>query len=318
MTTTEQRRLLTLCAVRVGDDGLDWQLLARVAQRDRGLDLLYRGEIPESSRAAGQVRPVLQAAMQDESVLTLAAERVERELAAAGRVGASLTTVLDRDYPANLRLIPNLPPFLFVLGELRVSDARSVAVVGTRQASPDGITRAESMARQLVAAGVTVTSGLARGIDTAAHTSALRHDGRTVAVIGTGITKCYPAENADLAVEVAGHGAVVSQFWPTSPPGKHTFPRRNVVMSGITQGTVVIEASGTSGAKMQARLAAEHGKQVFLIKSLVTEQEWARKMLERRAAVEVDQVGDVLDRLAAPERVQAASDSRQQLALEIL
>lgn len=316
MVTDRQRNLLLLCAMRVGDEGLDWQLLARVAQRDRGLDLLFRGEIPETSRAATQTRPLLSTALAAD--MTAAHERVHRELEVAAGAGAALTTVLDDDYPANLRLIPNLPPFLFVLGDLQPSDARSVAVVGTRQASPDGVGRATSLARQLVEHGVTVTSGLARGIDTAAHTAVLEHHGRTVAVIGTGITRCYPTENRDLAVRVAEHGAVVSQFWPTSPPAKHTFPRRNVVMSGITQGTVVVEASGTSGAKMQARIAAEHGKQVFLLRSLVTEQEWARKMLDRGAAVEVGQVDDVLARLATSERVQQASDHRQQLALELL
>jgi DNA processing protein len=311
-----QRQLLTLCALRVDGVGLDWQMIARVAQRDRGLDLLYQGEIPESSRAAAEALPVLRAGLAGE--LAAAEQRLNRELEAAERVGATLTTVLDDDYPVNLRLIPNLPPFLFMLGHLEPADARSVAVVGTRQASPTGISRAESMARQLVEQGVTVASGLARGIDTAAHTTALTYKGRTVAVIGTGITRCYPAENKALAASIAQHGAVVSQFWPTAPPAKHTFPRRNVTMSGISQGTVVIEASDTSGAKMQARIAAEHGKQVFLLRSLVTEHEWARKMLDRGAAIEVTQVDDVIMRLASPERVQAVSDGRQQLALELL
>ena len=316
MITERRRQLLTLCALRVDGVGLDWQMIARVAQRDRGLDLLYQGEIPESSRAAAEALPVLRAGLAGE--LAAAEQRLNRELEAAERVGATLTTVLDNDYPANLRLIPNLPPFLFMLGHLEPVDARSVAVVGTRQASPTGISRAESMARQLVEQGVTVASGLARGIDTAAHTTALTYKGRTVAVIGTGITRCYPAENKALAASIAQHGAVVSQFWPTAPPAKHTFPRRNVTMSGISQGTVVVEASDTSGAKMQARIASEHGKQVFLLRSLVTEHEWARKMLDRGAAIEVTQVDDVIMRLASPERVQAVSDGRQQLALELL
>lgn len=316
MVTDRQRQLLQLCALRVGSDGLDWQLLARIAQRDRGLELLYQGEVIETSRAADETLPLLRAGLADG--LDAARARVDRELEAAACVGATLTTVLDGDYPANLRLVPNLPPFLFVLGRLEPSDARSVAVVGTRQASPAGIVRAETIARQLVEQQVTVASGLARGIDTAAHTTALAHQGRTIAVIGTGITRCYPAENRALAASIAEHGAVVSQFWPTAPPAKYTFPRRNVVTSGITQGTVVIEASSTSGAKMQARLAAEHGKRVFLLRSLVTEQEWARNMLDRGVAIEVGAVEDVLTRLATADRVQEASGSRQQLALELL
>ncbi|MGH3587751.1 MAG: DNA-processing protein DprA [Pseudonocardia sp.] len=317
MITEQQRRLLTLCAMRVTSAGLDWQVIARIAQSHRGLDLLFDGEIPESSRAAADMLPVLRQALADNH-RSLAEERVDREVTAAARVGASLVTVLDDDYPANLRLIPNLPPFLFVLGGLSITDARAVAVVGTRQASQVGVGRAESMARQLVEHGVTVTSGLARGIDTAAHTAALARGGRTVAVIGTGVTRCYPAENKDLAAAIAERGAVVSQFWPTAPPAKHTFPRRNVVMSGISQGTVVIEASKTSGAKMQARIAADHGKQVFVLRSLMTEQEWAQKMVDRGTAVEVKSVDDVIGRLAAPERVQAVGSHRQQLALELL
>ena len=318
MLTESQMRLLLLCSARVDGDGLDWQMLARAAQRDRGLDLLYQGEIPETSKAAAAARPLLRNALRDPAVVNAARERVERETEAAWGVGASLVTVLDDGYPSNLRLVPNLPPFLFVLGALAPADTRSVAVVGTRAASPEGLARARTMTRQLVESDVTITSGLARGIDTAAHTTALEHIGRTVAVIGTGITRCYPAENKGLAEEIAQRGAVVSQFWPTAPPATYTFPRRNVTMSGISQGTVVVEASGTSGAKMQARIAAEHGKQVFLMRSLVTSQEWAQRMVERRAAIEVAQVDDVLTRLATPDRVHAVSASRQQLALEIL
>ena len=187
--------------------------------------------------------------------------------------GIRLTTVLDDDYPVNLRTIYNLPPFLFYRGTPRPDDALSVAVVGTRQATADGLSRAERMARLLVGADVTVLSGLARGVDTVAHQACLDAGGRTIAVLGSGIRRVYPAENRTLAEQITGHGAVVSQFWPDASPTSYTFPRRNVVTSGMSQGTVVIEASATSGAKMQARLAIEHGKQVFLLHSLVAERE---------------------------------------------
>src|SRR5207344_2683526 len=120
---------------------------------------------------------------------------------------------------------------------------------------------------------------------------------RTIAVLGTGITRCYPAENKDLAKQITRSGALVSQFWPTSPPSKYTFPRRNVVTSGISQGTVVIEASSTSGAKMQARLALEHGKKVFLVRSLVTNQQWAQTYVAKRGAIEVGDVDEVIRHL---------------------
>lgn len=314
-TTEEQRRLLALCAIRVDRQSLDWSLIAREAQVACGLEGLWDGVVNEQSDAARASEGILRRGLTDARGLF---RRVDEELAAAAAVGARLVTVLDESYPANLRLIPNLPPFLFLRGGLQEDDARSVAVVGTRSPSEDGERRAGRMSRLLAAQGVTVISGLARGIDTAAHRAALGEEGRTIAVIGTGITQCYPAENKDLAEEIAARGALISQFWPTRGPGRDTFPRRNVVMSGIAQGTVVIEASSTSGAKMQARLAIEHGKKVFLVASLVTGQPWARNYVAKRGAIEVADVDEVLRHLASPERVRQASDQRQQLRLSLL
>lgn len=313
--TDEQRRLLVLCAIRSGGESPDWSLIARQAQLDRGLDLLYRAELLEESPSAAASRPILQAGLHD---LADAAARVDAEITAAGRLGARLTTVLDDDFPANLRLVPDLPPFLFYRGELHADDARSVAVVGTRDASDAGIRRARRMAAALVERGVTVVSGLAKGIDTAAHTQTLESGGRTIAVLGTGITRCYPSENADLAERIAASGAVVSQFWPTMAPTRFTFPRRNHVTSGITQGTVVIEASNTSGAKMQARIALEHNKRVFLLRTLVTNQRWAQTYIAKRGAIEVADVDDVIRHLASPQKIQQVGDHRAQLSLEFL
>jgi DNA processing protein len=313
--TEKQYRLLQLCAVRIDRESVDWNVIARQAQDPGGLDQLWQGIVSEKSAAAKRSVPVLRNALRDPALL---AQRVDKEIDAATAVGARLVTVMDHGYPANLRLIPNLPPFLFYRGELREEDARSVAVVGTRQASDVGIDRAIRMARMLAERGVTVISGLARGIDTAAHHAALAAGARTIAVFGTGITQCYPAENRSLAEEITASGALVSQFWPTRPPGRDTFPRRNVVTSGISQGTVVIEAGSTSGAKMQARLAIEHGKKVFLIRSLVTSQPWASEYVSRRGAIEVADVDEVVTRLAAPERVRQATMEQTQLTLSML
>jgi DNA processing protein len=313
--TDSQRRLLELCAIRVDRESVDWNLIARQAQFEDGLDALWSGHIFESSAAAKRSQPVLRRGIRSPDQL---AERVEAEIHAASNVGAQLVTVLDDGYPPNLRLIPNLPPFIFYRGSLEEQDARSVAVVGTRNASETGIKRARNMARLLADREVTVISGLARGIDTAAHRAALECNGRTVAVLGTGITKCYPIENRDLAEQITAAGALVSQFWPTRPPGKDTFPRRNVVTSGLSQGTVVIEASRTSGAKMQARLALEHGKKVFLVRSLVTDQQWARDYVARRDAIEVADVDEVVRHLAPPDRVRQATRQQQQLSLSLL
>jgi DNA processing protein len=210
--------------------------------------------------------------------------------------GIKLYTVLDVGYPANLQMIYNRPPFIWVRGELTPQDFRAIAVVGTRQASSEGMQRAARLAHDLAGEGVTVLSGLAKGIDTAAHSAALTvRTGRTVAVVGHGIlTSVYPRENRALAEQVGQRGAIVSQFWPVAPPRQMSFPMRNVVMSGMAMGTVVVEASATSGAKMQARLALEHGKQLFLLESLVESQEWARRYAERPGVSIVRDLDDVL------------------------
>jgi DNA processing protein len=304
-------RLLALCSI----DGVNWNVIAREALRAGGLARLLAGEVAETSRDGEATRMRL-----TEELPTLD-ERVDRirEMVslAEQQVQARLVTVLDRaEYPSNLRVIPSPPPFLFYRGELRRDDARSVAVVGTRQASDEGRLRACRLAEKLTADGVTVISGLASGIDTAAHTATLAAGGRTIAVIGTGILRTYPKENADLADRIAESGAVVSQFWPDAPPTRQSFPMRNAVMSGISQGTAVIEASATSGAKMQARIALEQGKRAFLMASLVTREEWAQRYLER-GAIEVHDVEDILRWLRTPEQVEQQSSQRDQLALEL-
>lgn len=310
-----QRRLLALCAIRVDNHSVDWSMIAREAQFPDGLDSLWSGIIRERSSQSDKSLQLLQAGLKDTGELF---RRVDTELLAASKVDAHLITVLEESYPANLRLIPNLPPFLFIRGELKDRDTLCVAVVGTRDASEAGINTAQEMSHLLSNKGITVVSGLARGIDTAAHVSTLNNGGRTIAVLGTGITLCYPPENRMLADRIPESGALVSQFWPTRQPGRDTFPRRNVVTSGISQGTIVIEASSTSGAKMQARLALEHGKKVFLLKSLVTNQQWARNYTAKRGAIEVDSVDDIVQYLAPAERVEQVRCQRQQLSLALL
>jgi DNA processing protein len=286
--------LLAMCRV----PGISWHFVAREAQRPDGLGRLRSGRALEQSAEATRALAALAAAADG---LGERQRAVEETLASTESDGIRLTTVLDDHYPTNLRTVYNLPPFLFYRGTLQPDDARSVAVVGTRVPSPEGISRAERMARLLAEAGVTVLSGLARGIDTVAHRACLDAGGRTIAVLGSGIRRVYPPENAELADRIAGSGAVVSQFWPDSPPATYNFPRRNVVTSGLSQGTVVIEATATSGAKMQARLAIEHGKQVFLLHSLVTEREWARRYLQRPRVHEVSDVADILRLLRSPD-----------------
>ena len=217
------------------------------------------------------------------------------------RAGIQMVSVLDPEYPSNLRMIHQHPPVLFMRGTADERDATSVAVVGTRHPTERGIDQARQLATGLAASGVPVISGLAAGIDSAAHTAALAAGGRTVAVIGTGIDRAYPPQNAGLQEEIAAKGLLVSQFLPGSSPTRASFPMRNAVMSGYALATVVIEAADHSGSRMQARLALRHGRHVFLMRSLL-EHDWARDYAQRPGVTVVDTAGDVfggLQRLAS-------------------
>ena len=211
--------------------------------------------------------------------------------------GLRIVTVLHERYPANLRGVHDRPPLLFVAGTLEQADDRSIAVIGARRASAEGLSLARSFASEFVCSGYTVVSGLAAGIDTAAHEAALAHGGRTVAVIGTGLLhQSYPPENAELQRQIAARCAVVSQFWPDTPPTPKTFPMRNAVMSGLSRGSVVIEAGERSGARVQARLALTHGRPVFLLERLLG-QEWARDLAGREGVHVVTRAQEVIAEL---------------------
>jgi DNA processing protein len=225
------------------------------------------------------------------------AERVhywKSELDELERSGVTLVLVTDAGYPRNLRLITNLPPLLFMRGTLHEDDERAMAVVGTRSASEEGIRCATWLARELAERRVTVVSGLAAGIDTAAHAAALNAHGRTLAVFGTGIRSIFPAANRGLARSIEHHGACLSQFWPDQRGARWTFPLRNIVTSGLSLGTIVVEASETSGARLQAEDALRHGKRLFLL-DLVMSQPWAVEMAERPGVTVVKSVEQVIE-----------------------
>ena len=224
-----------------------------------------------------------------EPVLTAA----EADLAAWTRSCMTLLTVLDEGYPVNLRAVHDRPPLLFVAGRLRPDDAKSVAVVGSRRASAEGARAAAGLASELAAGGFTIFSGLAAGIDAAAHEAVLAAGGRTVAVIGTGLRHCYPPENAALQREIAERGAVISQLWPDTPPARTTFPERNALMSGLTRGTVIVEASVRSGARVQARRALAHGRPVFVLKRVLG-QAWADELAARPGVHVVEEARQII------------------------
>jgi DNA processing protein len=175
---------------------------------------------------------------------------------------------------------------IFVRGKV-VRDDIGVCLVGSRDASDKGLRFAVDAATSLVQEGVTVVSGLAKGIDTAAHTTALENGGRTVAVIGTGVDKSYPPENAELQTRIADKGLVLSQFWPGSGPTRSSFPMRNATMSAYGQATVVVEAGERSGARIQARQATEHGRPLILTSSVVQSTKWGRDLAHSAGDIHV-------------------------------
>jgi len=197
-------------------------------------------------------------------------ECIRSETVGIGRIGMRRIARHDDEYPVQLRGVPEAPESLYVRGALAREDALAVAVVGSRLATEYGVGVAEGLGAALAARGITVVSGLARGIDSAAHRGALRVGGRTIAVLGSGADVIYPPENRRLAARIEAGGAVVSQFAPGTPPLAHHFPLRNRVIAGLSLGVVVVEAAERSGALITARLAAEFGREVMAVPGPVT------------------------------------------------
>ena len=193
----------------------------------------------------------------------------------------------DTAYPANLREIQAPPARLYVRGALAEDDALAVAIVGSRAATPYGVAVAERLAADLAARGVTVVSGLARGIDSAAHRGALRAGGRTIAVLGSGVDVIYPPENRRLAGDIEASGALVSQFEPGTPPLAGYFPARNRVIAGLSLAVLVVEAAEKSGSLITAGLAGEMGREVLAVPGPLTSPQsvGAHRLIQDGAAL---------------------------------
>lgn len=212
--------------------------------------------------------------------------------------GTQVVLCTDPQYPHLLALTEGAPAVLFVLGSVEVLRTQQVAMVGTRKASAAGLETARSFAAELARRGLTITSGLAAGIDTASHEGALGAGGLSIAVCGTGLDSVYPAENASLAARVRESGALVSEFPRGTAPLARNFPRRNRIISGLSLGTLVVEAARRSGSLVTARLAGEQGRDVFAIPGSI-HNPLARgcHQLIRDGAKLVEEVADVLSEL---------------------
>ena len=192
-------------------------------------------------------------------------EAVRRDLEWLAGPGRCLVTREDPRYPAQLAAVPKMPEAFFVEGDPAKLSLPQVAIVGSRSATLAGRETAADFARRLATAGFAITSGLATGIDAAAHRGALEAGGVTIAVCGTGLDRVYPAEHRELAARIARAGALVSEFRTGTPPVAHNFPRRNRLMSGLSLGVLVIEAASRSGSLITARLAGEQGREVMAV-----------------------------------------------------
>lgn len=230
----------------------------------------------------------------DRSVL----EEVGNEIRLIEKGACSIVTVLDAAYPRRLAVIPDPPPLLYVRGTLPAADEQAIAIVGSRKATPSGVSITQELSEQLAALGFTIVSGMARGIDAAAHQGALKAKARTVAVLGCGVDRTYPPEHQPLRNEIEAHGAVVSELPLGAPPLSHHFPRRNRIISGWSLGVIVSEASHKSGSLITARLALEQNREVFAVPGSIRngKHQGAHGLIKQGAKL-VEEALDVVEEL---------------------
>lgn len=220
------------------------------------------------------------------------------EIKKAESLGARIITGADEEYPPALREIHDPPIVLYVLGTITERDRHAVAVVGSRKASHYATESAKKISFQMAYAGLTVISGLARGIDTAAHQGALAAKGRTIAVLGAGLAHLYPPENAQLAERIASSGAVISEFPIDTKPDRQTFPIRNRIVTGCSFGVLVVEAGANSGALISANMAAEQGRTLYAVPGRIDQPTClgSNRLIQQGAKLVIT-VGDILDDL---------------------
>jgi DNA processing protein len=238
---------------------------------------------------------------------------IAEELRAIETQGLTVLTLADAAYPKALRAIEDAPPVLYMKGDFIEKDELAIAIVGTRRPSPYGTLIAEKLAKELGGLGFTIVSGLALGIDTSAHRGALAAGARTIAVLGGGFLNIYPQENRNLVEEIARSGAVVSEFSLKTLPDRWTFPRRNRIISGLTRGTIVVEAPPRSGALITAKCALEQGREVFAVPGPITEEasKGTHQLIQQGAKL-ITNIDDVLNEFADLQQTLTSRGERPQ------
>jgi len=226
-------------------------------------------------------------------------QEIDEEIRRIEEAGATIVPFTDRSYPARLRMIADPPPFLYVKGEFRPDDDKAVAIVGSRSASEYGCRIARDLSHDLASLGFTVVSGMARGIDGTAHKTALEAGGRTIAVLGSGVDRAYPPEHGELYRRIVENGAVVSELPIGARPMAFNFPARNRLISGLSLGVVVVEATEKSGSLITASLALEQGREVFAVPGEAgASRSRGTHRLIRQGAKLVENVKDIVEEIA--------------------
>jgi DNA processing protein len=237
-------------------------------------------------------------------------DRVDTEIQNLKRFGFKLVSITDKDYPKNLSKIYYPPSILYLHGEICASDEIALAIVGTRAADRYGRLVTERLAAELASMGITIVSGMARGIDSVAHAAALKCGGRTIAVLGSGLDVIYPPENKNLYNQISENGAVISEFHLGSDPDAANFPKRNRVISGLSLGVLVIQASEKSGSLITASFALEQNREVFAVPgNIVSKLSRGTNALIKKGAKLVDSVEDILGEVDAFRRLQPAEST---------
>ena len=231
--------------------------------------------------------------------------------------GAVLVPIASAAYPPALRDIFDPPPLLFTHGRVELLGTLMLGVVGTRRPTPYGTTAAARLAGDLAGAGMTIASGMARGVDTSAHKSALEAGGGTVAVFGCGVDQVYPAENRKLAEQIASRGLLITEFPMGFPPYPQNFPIRNRIISGMSAGVLVVEGSEYSGSAITAKLAAEQNREVFAVPGNITSKmSWGPNLLIKQGAKLVQEWNDVVVELKPEDRRRLVDQCRNRLKIE--
>ena len=289
-TAHEQRALIALSLVSGVGAGRMRGLLARFGSAEA---------VMSASATALQRVPMVGRATARAIVQFDDYAEVDRQLERAAQVEATLLAPWDAQFPQPLRQIYDPPGMLWVRGTLREADRRALAIVGTRRCTEYGRRQARRFAEALAREGFTIVSGLAYGVDAAAHRGALAVRGRTLAVLGSGVNRIYPGKHNSLAQEITEQGALLSEYPLDAPPDASNFPERNRIISGLTLGTLVVESHASGGALITARMAVEQDREVFAVPNILDRSAGvgANRLIQRGHAKLVIDVEDVLDEL---------------------